>query len=134
MIASEGFSIFGSGRSSTPMSPGAWRTALAWSCSSVRGAGRRGRPVWVRARGCGWSGAPEDLLGDGHRGEGLRPAGIERQVGDRLDQLLLGEAVVLRVLQVEGQLLGVAARGQRRDRDQAAVTGRQLRALPRVAE
>ena len=35
---------------------------------------------------------------------------------------------------VEGELPGVAAGGQRRDRDKAAVTGRQLRVLPRVTE
>jgi hypothetical protein len=39
-------------------------------------------------------------------------------VGDRLDQLLLGRAVVLRVLKMEGQLVGVAAGGQRGDGDQ----------------
>src|SRR5204863_420763 len=78
--------------------------------------------------------AAEDLLGDGHRGEGLRPAGVEGQVRDELDELLLGDAVVLRVLQVEGQLLGVAAGEQGGDGSQAAVALRQLRALPDPAE
>ena len=47
----------------------------------------------------------------------LRPPGIEGQVGDGLDELLFADAVVLGVLQVEGELLGVAAGGQRRDRE-----------------
>src|SRR3954464_9031470 len=101
---------------------------------------RRGRAVLLRAwellLSLGWGGSvvAKDALRDGHRGEGLRPAGVEGQVGDRLDQLLLGDAVVLCVLQVERELLGVAAGGQRGDGDEAAVARRQLRALPRVAE
>jgi hypothetical protein len=55
-------------------------------------------------------------------------------VGNGLDELLLADAVVPGVLQVEGKLLGVAAGGQRGERDQAAVTRRQLRALPRLTE
>jgi hypothetical protein len=54
------------------------------------------------------------------------------QVGDRLDQLLLGRAVVLRVLKMGGQLVGVAAGGQRGDGDQAALLRRQLRPFPDV--
>src|SRR4051794_19513564 len=128
MIASEGFSIFGSGRSSTRMSPGAWRTAprMVVPLGRVRRAGGQRRH--------GGSVAPEDLLGDGDRGEGLRPACIEGQVRDELDELLLGDAVVLRVLQMEGQLLGVAPGQQRGDGDEAAVALRQLRALPDLAE
>src|SRR5215210_1526137 len=122
MIASDGFSIVGSGRCSTRMSPGAWRTA-----PSMVGGAPQLVPVHVAWTGTGGavagvrSGAAKDLLGDGHRGEGLRPAGVEREVGDRLGELVLGSAVVLRVLQVEGELLGVAAGEQGGDCDQAAV-------------
>src|SRR4051794_23920605 len=140
MIASEGFSIVGSGRSSTRMSPGAWRTAprmvvfLSEGCAGLGSAPARAVTPPYGGAGVVGSVAPEDLLGDGHRGEGLRPAGVEREVGDRLDQLLLGRAVVLRVLQVEGQLLGVAAGEQRGDGDQAAVPRGELRAFPDLAE
>src|SRR4051794_14878386 len=128
MTASVGFSIFGSSRVSTRMSRGAWSTAprmvipLVGSC-------------WCRPSGQGdRSVAGEDLLGDGHRRERLRPAGVERQVCDRFDQLVFGGAVVLRVLQVKGELLGVPAGNQSRDRDEAAVAWRELRALPHLAE
>src|SRR3954468_7953789 len=140
MIASEGLSIVGSGRSSTRMSPGAWSTAprmVVFLSGGVRrelvNAGA-GCDASVRGAGVVGSVAAEDLLGHGHRGEGLRPAGVEGQVGDGLDQLFLGGAVVLGELQVEGELLGVAAGEQCGDGDQAAVARRQLRSLPRVAE
>src|SRR4051794_1285027 len=114
MIASVGCSIVGSGRSSTRMSPGAWSTAPRMGVVPLLlgYAGRLRRRVEAAPR---WhaavdaSVAAEDLLGHAHRGEGLRPAGVEGEVGDRLDQLLLGHPVVLRELQVEGQLLGIAA-------------------------
>src|SRR3954447_8344233 len=135
MTASVGCSIVGSGRSSTRTSPGACRTVPRMMGPLV------GRWISERAArrlpGGGYGGAAvaaEDLLGDGHRAHRLRPARVERQVGDRLDQLVLGRAVVLRELQVVGELLSVPAGGERRDRDEAAVARRQLRALPRVAE
>src|SRR4051794_2630850 len=111
MIASVGCSIVGSGRSSTRMSPGAWSTAP--------------RMVVFLSLGRGGSVAAEGLRGDGHRGEGLRPAGVEGQVRDELDELLLGDTVVLRVPQVEGELFGVAAGEQGGDGGQAAVALRQ---------
>src|SRR5215218_3825672 len=100
MTASVGFSIVGSGRCSTRMSPGAWRTAprmvvlLSGGLRRAADGRRQGRnaPVSGGITVIG-SVAPEDLLGDADRGEGLRPAGVERQVGDRLDKLFLGDAV-----------------------------------------
>src|SRR6266567_1254219 len=130
MIASVGFSITGSSRSSTRMSRAAWSTAPRMVIPFFR-AVSGGVPGSAPH---GWSAGAEDLLGDGHRGHRLRPAGIEGQVGDGLDELLLGGAVVLGVLQMEGELLGVAAGSQRRDGDQTAVAWRQLRALPRLTE
>src|SRR4051812_40056305 len=104
MIASVGFSIVGSGRFSTRMSPGAWRTTPRMVCPFA-----------------GASVVAEDLLGDADRRERLRPAGVERRVGDRFDELGLGEPVVFRVLQVEAELLGVPAGDQCSDGDQTAV-------------
>src|ERR1039458_5407951 len=72
-------------------------------------------PLVLVVRG---SAGAEDLLRYCHRGHGLRPSRVERQVGDHLDQLLLC----------------AAARDQARDRDQAPVSRRQLRALPELAE
>src|SRR4051812_22976313 len=118
MTASVGCSIFGSGRSSTRMSPGRAALLLAW-CSSRSwggpgrgiGAGPGTAPRSGRRRR-GDSVAAEYLLGDGHRAHGLRPAGVEGQVGDRLDELFRGGAVLLRQAEVEDQLLGVPAGGQ----------------------
>src|SRR3954452_23485404 len=135
MTASVGCSIVGSGRSSTRTSPGACRT-VPRMMGPLPGrwiSGRAARRLPGGGYGCA-SVAPEDLLGHGHRAHRLRPARVERQVGDRLDQLLLGRAVVLRELPVEGELLGVPAGGQRGDRDEAAFLRRQLRALPRLTE
>src|SRR6266516_3710729 len=87
----------GSSRTSRRTSPGAWRTAPRMVVSFSIGAGA------------------EDLLGDGHGGHGLRPAGIEGQVGDRLDKLLLDGAILLGQAEVEQELLGAPTRGQRRD-------------------
>jgi hypothetical protein len=77
------------------------------------------------------SGGGEDLLGDRDRGERLGPAGVEREVRDRLDEFVLGGAAVLGVLQVEVELFGVPAGDERGDGDQAAVARRELRALRR---
>jgi hypothetical protein len=57
----------------------------------------------------------------------------KRQVGDRLDQFSLGHAVLVRSLQVEGQLLGITAGDERSDGQKAAVTLREFGALPHVA-
>src|SRR3954470_2760556 len=140
MTASVGWSIFGSGRSSTRTSPGACSTAprmvfLSLWAGPGRGisAGPGTAPRSGRRR-CGRSVAAEYPLGDGHRTHGLRPAGVEGQVGDRLDELFLRGAVLLGQAQVEDQLLGVPAGGQGGDRDQAALLRRQLRARPRLAE
>src|SRR3954471_19054163 len=128
MTAAGEFSIFGASRVSTRMARGAWSTAPRMMIPFVGWCGGRPRGQGDR------SVAGEDLLGDGHRRERLRPAGVERQVCDRFDQLVFGGAVVLRVLQVEGELLGVPAGDQSRDRDEAAGAWRELRALPHLAE
>ena len=55
-------------------------------------------------------------------------------MGDRLDEFVLGDAVLDGAAEVEAQLLGVALRGQDRDGDEAAVAGGQLGAVPDVVE
>src|SRR6266567_57028 len=76
----------------------------------------------------------EDALSGGHRGHGLGPAGVEGQVGDGLDQLGLGVAVLPGQTQVIHKLVGVPRGGQRGDGDQAALLQREARAGPDLPE
>ena len=76
----------------------------------------------------------EDLLGDLDRGHRLGPAGVERQVHDRLLQFGLGEAVLLGEAQMIPELLEAARGDQGRDRDEASVALGKFRPLPDVAE
>src|SRR2546430_368270 len=82
MTASVGCSMVGSARCSTRTSPGAYNSAPRMGGSSFR----LGDRVSVAA---------EDLFGDGHRGHRFRPAGVEGQVRDHLDEFLLGGAFCL---------------------------------------
>src|SRR5207248_2034609 len=63
----------------------------------------------------------EDVLGDLRRGHRRRPAGLESEMRDDLADLLLGDAVVQRSVEMAGQLPIAAERDQSRDDDQAAV-------------
>lgn len=63
----------------------------------------------------------EYAFGDGHRGHCLRPARVECQLGDRLDELLLGHAVIARERNMEVELLGIAHGNQGGHRDEASV-------------
>src|SRR5439155_7981048 len=77
---------------------------------------------------------PEQLLhlrGSGHR---VRPAGVEREVRDELDDLLLGHAVLDGAREMEAHLLGLAGGDERRAGDEAPVALRELRPLPDVSE
>jgi hypothetical protein len=76
----------------------------------------------------------EDLLGDLDRRHRLGPAGVERQVHDRLLQFGLGEAVLLGEAQMSPELLKAARGDQTRDRDQTPVTLGKFQPLPDVAE
>src|SRR3954463_13912736 len=116
MTASVGSTMVGSGRCSTRTSPGAWRTAPCM---------RSFLSVGVAA---------EDPLGDGHGGHGLGPAGVEGEMGDGFDELVLGGAVLPGEVEVERELVGVAERGEGGDGDEAALLRCQLGALPHVAE
>lgn len=63
----------------------------------------------------------EELPGRRHGGHGTGPAGVEGQVGDRLDQLVDGQAVVDRPLHVAGHLVGAVEGDQGGNGDEAAV-------------
>src|SRR5437763_1468174 len=76
----------------------------------------------------------EDVLGDLRRGHRRRPAGVESEMRDDLADLLLGDAVVQRSVEMAGQLPIAAERDQSRDDDQAAVALLQARSLPDFAE
>src|SRR4051812_41060395 len=118
-----------SARSSLPQGPNIMaprHRGLTWT--PVRPSGRYCMAVPFFVSG------GERLLGGRDGAHRTRPAGVERQMGDRLDDLGLGEPVLPTEPQVEGQLLGVAPGDQRRDRDEAAVARGQLAALPHVAE
>src|SRR5437763_5146662 len=116
MMASVGCSILGSSRCSTRMSPGAYRSAP--------------RMMYVLSVGV----AAEDPLGDGHGGHRLGPAGVEREMGDRFDELGFGVAVPLGEVEVEHELVGVAHRRKSSNGDQTAFLGGQVGALPHLAE
>src|SRR3954466_458613 len=78
--------------------------------------------------------ATEDAPGDGHRGHGLRPAGVEGEMGDGFDELVFAVAVLLGEVEVVHELVGVAEGGERGDGHETALLGRQLGALPDLAE
>src|SRR5512133_3995645 len=63
----------------------------------------------------------EHVLGDLRRGHRRRPAGIKGEMRDDLADLLLGDAVVERAVEMAGQLPLAAERDQGCDDDQAAV-------------
>src|SRR3954471_14883793 len=98
-------------------------------CLGVRG----------KDEGCGSSmrsgaGFGENAVEDADGGAGGGPARIESEMGDELDQLVAGDAVVERPLQVKGQLVDPVERDEARNGDQAAVAGREAGPLPDVAE
>src|SRR5438309_8154985 len=74
--------------------------------------------------------APGYLEGGVRRG----PSGVEGEVGDRLDELLLRDAVLQCALEVERQFIRAVACDEGGDRDQTAVARRQAGPPPDVAE
>src|SRR5689334_12434225 len=74
--------------------------------------------------------AAKYLLGDRHRGHGLRPASIEGQVGDGFDEFLLAGAVLPGQAEVVDELFGVPVGHEARDGDEAAVLRREFLARP----
>ena len=76
----------------------------------------------------------EDLFGNGHGRHRIRPPCVERQMGYDLGGLLLGQAVVHRAVEVEGNLRHLAGRDQSGDCDEAAIARREVRAQPQIAE
>src|SRR6266849_4477045 len=81
-----------------------------------------------------WSVLLEYFFGYGDRGHGAGPAGIERQVGDRLDQLLLRQAVIQRQGEVRSKLIGAVHRDERAHRRQTAISSRHSRPRPHIAK
>src|SRR5689334_1113434 len=71
--------------------------------------------------GLGLVGVGKHLTRDGQRGAGGRPAGIESEMSNDLDNLLALHAILQRLLKVEGQFILSVQRDQRRDRDEAAI-------------
>jgi hypothetical protein len=55
-------------------------------------------------------------------------------MGDGFDELAFAVAVLLREREVEHELVGVPARGEGNDGDEAALLGRELGPLPDVTE
>src|SRR3954465_764262 len=104
----------------------------------ARGRGRERRRIRRREAGAASSASCgssfEQLLRFRPRRHRVRPAGIEGEVGDELDEFLLGHAVLDGAGEVEAHLLGLARGNERRAGDQAPVAFRELRALPDVAE
>src|SRR3954467_11737638 len=83
-----------------------WRVgASAAQCASARGA----------------TSSLEQLLRLGRCRHGVGPSGVEREMRDQLDELLLGHAVLDRAREVEGHLLGLAGRDERRAGNEAPV-------------
>src|SRR6516162_3457823 len=74
------------------------------------------------------------VLGDQSCGHRRRPARIKGEMRDDFTDLILGDAIVERALQMADQLLFAAKRDQGRAGDQAAVPLGQLRALPNIPE
>ena len=74
----------------------------------------------------------EDTLRDLDGGHGVPPSGVEREMRDDLRDLTRADTVV----QSEGEIVrllgGLIPRNQGRDRDDAAVAGRELWALPQA--
>src|SRR6266487_749146 len=108
------------------------RTGIPWEYLQQEMGCGSGVTCWRRLRECGV--AAEDPLGDDHGRHGFRPGGVKGEMGDRFDELLLAVPVLLGVVEVEYELVGVAARGERSDGDEAALLGRKVGALPDLAE
>src|ERR1017187_1489672 len=76
----------------------------------------------------------ENPLRDRQRGIRGRPARVEGQMRDDLDQLIPADAVFESLLQVKGQLVRPVERDEACDGNQAPVARRQARPLPYLAE
>src|SRR3954447_14817209 len=84
--ASVGSEIVGSGTSSTRTSPAPYINVAFMSCLFRGVGGKVGQVVPASVA--------EDLPGDADGGHGLGPADVDRQVGDRFEELRLGDAVL----------------------------------------
>ena len=83
----------------------------------LHGSGRMPGDVFSRSLA-----AFDDVLQDGCCAHAVGPAGVERQVQQGFPEFLVGDAVLPGKAEVKLQLIHLAQRRQRGDRDQAAVT------------
>src|SRR6266446_330318 len=79
-----------------------------------------------------WSVLLEYFFGYGDRGHRAGPAGVKRQVGNGLDQLVLRHAVLAREGQVGPKLVGSVHRDESADGNQAAIPRGQSRTRPHI--
>jgi transcriptional regulator with XRE-family HTH domain len=76
----------------------------------------------------------EDTLGDVHCSHAFGPAGVERDVGDRFNEFVLGQSVLHASSQVKRELIHIPTRREHGYGDEAAVTRGELGAVPDVLE
>jgi hypothetical protein len=72
----------------------------------------------------------EHLPHDGERGAGGRPARVEGEMRDRLDDLVAGDAVLQRLPEVERKFVLAIACDQAGDRDENPGDARRRRTTP----
>src|ERR1700733_2008993 len=91
--------------------------------------------IWCsfRLTGVLWCGG-KHFAGDPQRRAGGRPARIKGEMGDHLDDLVAGDAVLERLREVELELVAPIESDQTGDGDEAAVVGAQSGAPPNVIE
>src|SRR3954462_15792672 len=76
----------------------------------------------------------ENGFHDGNCGKGVRPAGVEGDMGDDLSGLGAREALIHGPVEMVRDLGNLARGDQRTYGDQAAITGYKARAKPEVTE
>src|SRR5439155_9767645 len=76
----------------------------------------------------------EYFFGDQRRRHGGGPTRVERKMGDELDDLVLGNPIVERALEMAAELLAAIEGDEGRDSDQAAIALGETGPLPDIAE
>jgi len=81
-----------------------------------------------------FTGLFDHLAGDRHGRARDRPTTVEGQVCDGFGDLVAGDSVLDRALQMKGQLVVAIESDQRCNRHKATIARRQVRTFPEVAE